>query len=68
MDKKPIRHFMIIDQEKNILLVPSSNTHLTDAIHSARSSGESVITNETMGELVANVKRYLKGEFENGNN
>ena len=68
MDKKPIRHFMIIDPEKNILLVPSSNAHLTNASRSTRSSGETVITNETMGELVANVKRYLKGEFENENN
>ena len=59
---------MIIDPEKNILLVPSRNTYLADAILSARSSGETVIKNETMGELVANVKRYLKGEFENENN
>ena len=54
------KYFLVMDTHKNIMLIPDTCLEIHMAI---RKTGiESVMKNETVGEVVAKVKRYLRGE------
>lgn len=51
-------NFLIVDQNKNVLLIPGTNPVLPKLIESV--GIENVIPNATTGELVAFIKDFLK--------
>lgn len=53
-------YFLLVDTNKNIMLIPTTNPELNIAI--IKTGIDKVIKNETVGELLAKVKRYLRGE------
>ena len=58
---KPNPYFLLVDSSKNILLVDMTKVpEINDVIR--KCGFENVVRNETVGELVAKIKRYLKGE------
>lgn len=54
------KFFLVMDTHKNLMLIPDTCMEMHMAI---RKTGiDSVMKNETVGEVVAKVKRYLRGE------
>lgn len=53
-----MKHFLLIDPDKNVLLVPTTCPILPELINSV--GRDNVISHETQGQLLVTVKDYLK--------